>query len=187
MNAGRTIEPEWCTDVLNFWFAELGEAHWFTKSDVVDALIRQRFLGLHEQLAAGEPADAATPHRALATVVVLDQFPRNMFRGTPRAFATDASARRVARGAIDAGLDARLSPAERLFLYLPFEHSEDRQDQALAVRLIEPLGNEGWAHFARAHQSIIERFGRFPHRNAILGRKSSAEELVLLADPRGSF
>jgi uncharacterized protein (DUF924 family) len=187
MNSGRATEPEWSTDVLYFWFAELGEAHWFARSDATDALIRKRFLGLHEQLAADEPGGGETPHGALAKVIVLDQFPRNMFRGTPRAFATDALARTVARSAIDAGLDAHLTRAERLFLYLPFEHSEDRQDQALAVRLIEPLGSDDWTHFARAHQSIIERFGRFPHRNAILGRKSSAEELVALADPKGSF
>ncbi len=148
MNSGRAIEPEWSTDVLYFWFAELGEAHWFARSDATDALVRKRFLGLHEQLAADEPGGGATPHWALATVIVLDQFPRNMFRGTPRAFATDALARKAARSAIDAGLDA---------------------------------------HLTRAHQSIIERFGRFPHRNAILGRKSSAEELVSLADPKGSF
>ena len=104
-----------------------------------------------------------------------------------RAFAADALARDIARSAIDAGFDRELTPAQRLFLYLPFEHSESVDDQALAVQLIEPLGNEGWTLYARAHQSLIERFGRFPHRNAILGRASTPDEEEALQGPMGAF
>ena len=178
---------DWATEVLGFWFDELGESRWFAKDESLDAVIRSRFLPVYEQVLTMSPSEIATPQRALAAVLVLDQFPRNMFRGTPRAFAADATAREVARRAVDAGFDAALTPAQRLFLYLPFEHSEDTADQALAVRLIEPLGNESWTIYARAHQSLIERFGRFPHRNAILGRASTPEEEAALKGPMGAF
>jgi uncharacterized protein (DUF924 family) len=131
--------------------------------------------------------DHADPHQVLAAVIVLDQFSRNIFRGTPRAFATDPIARRLARQAIGRGLDIEMTNAERLFVYLPFEHSEDRQDQALSVHLFGQLGNENWTRYALAHQSIIDRFGRFPHRNAILGRTSTPDELAILDDPMGTF
>lgn len=177
----------WHDAVLDFWFRELGPDGWFAKSDAIDASIRERFLSLHRRLAAGEALDASNPREVLAAVIVLDQFPRNMFRGTASAFATDERARRLAHHALEQGLDAGLPRTERLFLYLPFEHSEDRADQALSVRLIGQLGNEDWTRYAAAHRSIIERFGRFPHRNAVLGRVSSPEELALLQDPMGSF
>jgi uncharacterized protein (DUF924 family) len=178
---------DWAGAVLEFWFAELGESRWFARDDALDAAIRNRFLATYEQLLTMGPADFATPRQALAAVIALDQFPRNMFRGTPRAFAADALARDITRSAIDAGFDRELTPAQRLFLYLPFEHSENVEDQALAVRLIEPLGNESWTRYARAHQSLVERFGRFPHRNAILGRASTPDEEEALKGPMGAF
>ena len=177
----------WVDDVLAFWFEELGAARWFAKDETLDAVIRGRFLELHERLLATGTSRFSTPHAALAAVLVLDQFPRNMFRGTPKAFAADPLARAVARQAVESGLDVALTPAQRLFLYLPFEHSEEASDQALAVRLIEQLGNDDWTQYARAHQVLIERFGRFPHRNAILGRESTPEEEQALRGPMGSF
>ena len=123
----------------------------------------------------------------LAAVIVLDQFSRNMFRGTPRSFAGDAIARRLSRTAISNGFDADMTEEERNFLYLPFQHSEDREDQALSLRLFESLGNEEWTHYAKAHKVIIDRFGRFPHRNATLNRTSTADEIALLNEPMGSF
>ena len=123
----------------------------------------------------------------LAAVIVLDQFSRNLFRGDPRALAADPIARRLARAAIERGLNRAMDKYHRLFLYLPFEHSESQEDQAFAVELVEALGNEEWTRFSLAHKTIIDRFGRFPHRNAILGRVSTADELALLTEPMGSF
>jgi uncharacterized protein (DUF924 family) len=121
--------------------------------------------------------DDSEPRPLLAAVIVLDQFSRNMFRGTPRAFAADSVARTLARRVIALGFDAAMTQKKRYFVYLPFEHSENREDQALSVRLITQLGNEEWTRYALKHQSIINRFGRFPHRNAILGRTSRPDEL----------
>jgi len=187
MSGTEATEAPWVRDVLAFWFDELGAAHWFGKSDAIDARIRHRFGPLHERIVSDAGTDVDGPRHVLAAVIVVDQFSRNMFRGTPRAFAADHIGRRLARHAIERGFDASMAPAERMFLYLPFEHSEDRGDQALAVRLIGQLGNEEWTRYALAHQSIIDRFGRFPHRNAVLGRTSTSDELALLEDPLGSF
>jgi uncharacterized protein (DUF924 family) len=173
-------EPAWVTEVLNFWFEELGEALWFATSERIDAQIRDRFGSLHQRLVADEGCIAATPRALLAAVIVLDQFSRNLFRGTPGAFAADPVARRLSTFAISQGCDTAMAEQERLFLYLPFEHSEERADQALAVQLIGSVGNAEWTRFAIAHKEIIDRFGRFPHRNAILNRNSSADELALL-------
>ena len=118
---------------------------------------------------------------------MLDQFSRNLFRGSPRAFAADPIARKLARRAVDNQLDTDLESDERYFLYLPFEHSEDPRDQALAVKLISQLGNSEWTKYALAHQRLIDRFGRFPHRNATLGRESTAEEIAAMKEPMGSF
>jgi uncharacterized protein (DUF924 family) len=181
------VEPAWVAEVLHFWFDELGEAHWYAKSEDVDAQIRARFLLLHERLAAEDGLGATTPRQLLAAVIVLDQFSRNLFRDTPRAFAADSIARRLSRTAIRHGCDVAMNERERLFLYMPFEHSEDRDDQALSVQLFESLGNPEWTRFAMAHKAIIDRFGRFPHRNAILNRHSSADELALLREPEGWF
>jgi uncharacterized protein (DUF924 family) len=179
------VEPTWVADVLRFWFAELGEAHWFATRADVDARIRERFLSLHGRLARDDGLAATTPRALLASVIVLDQLSRNLYRGTPRAYAADPIARRLSRTAIKQGFDVALKEQERLFLYMPFEHSEEREDQALAVELIARLGNEEWTRDVMAHKAVIDRFGRFPHRNAILKRHSSADEVALLRKPEG--
>jgi uncharacterized protein (DUF924 family) len=191
--ASEAAESGWVGEVLRFWFEELGEGDWFAKDHHLDERIRARFLPLYEELAASEARDmrdsqeAATPRALLAAVIVLDQFPRNMFRDSPRAYAADGIARGLARAAVERGLDRSMTDQERNFLYLPFEHSEDRADQALSVELIRRLGNEEWTRYALAHQEMIDRFGRFPHRNAILGRESTPAELARLQEPLGQF
>ena len=181
-------EPAWVTDVLRFWFDELDRKAWFVKDAAVDAQIRDRFAPLIDPLAA-EPVDAAvtSADRALATVIVLDQFPRNVFRGTPRAFATDRQALAVAKAAIDRGLDQKLPADRRVFLYLPFEHSEDLADQDRCVELTAALGDEEYARYAVLHRDVIKRFGRFPHRNVMLGRTPTLEEIKFLKEPGSSF
>jgi uncharacterized protein (DUF924 family) len=184
-------------EVLLFWFgspAERGKRHkrWFEKSDAFDREVRERFLRLHEAASIGNRAQwEARPHDCLALIVVLDQFPRHMFRGSPRAFATDPLALRAARHAVTQGHDQALLPVERLFAYLPFEHSEALEDQLRACELTKPLeAFEETAdayRFALAHLDIIRRFGRFPHRNAVLGRGSTPEEIEFLKQPGSSF
>jgi uncharacterized protein (DUF924 family) len=174
--ASISTEP-WVEEVLRFWFQELGEALWFVTNDELDCKIRVRFLALHERIVNIAVPDNSGARVLLAAVIVLDQFSRNMFRGTPRAFAADTIARTLARRAIALGFDVPMAQEERYFMYLPFEHSEDREDQAFAVRLIGQLGNEDWTRYALAHQATIDRFGRFPHRNAALGRTSRPDEL----------
>jgi uncharacterized protein (DUF924 family) len=182
-------------EVLRFWFGEPpGERRkpWFDKDAAFDAGIRQRFLPLYEALAAGErPEWLEDPARCLARIVVLDQFPRNMFRGSPRAFATDALALAAARHAVARGDDRAMKPVERLFVYLPFEHSESLEDQERACELCKPLDafpeTFDAYRYAVAHRDIIARFGRFPHRNAILGRESTPEEVEFLKQPGSSF
>lgn len=179
-SSSDSVEPAWVAEVLDFWFEELGEADWYARSDGIDARIRDRFLAQHQRLVADDGRVPATPRATLAAVIVLDQFSRNLFRGTPRAFAADPIARRLSRSALSQRFDAAMKEQERLFLYMPFEHSEDREDQALAVELIARLGNAEWTRYAIAHQAIIDRFGRFPHRNTILNRPSSTDEVAVL-------
>ena len=183
----ETTEPAWVGDVLCFWFEELPHAKWFKKDDDLDAQIRDRFLALHARLLAEDGHGLETPRAMLAAVIVLDQFSRNIFRDDARAYAADPIARRIARSVIDQGLDATMAAQEKRFLYLPFEHSEDARDQRLSVKLIEPLGDPEMTKYAIAHQVIIDRFGRFPHRNAILGRRSTPEEVEFLKSPMSSF
>jgi uncharacterized protein (DUF924 family) len=186
--AGAANEPAWAGEVLRFWFEETPSAAWFKKDAAFDAAIAARFAALYEKVSATPPeASALSPALALAAVVVLDQFPRNMFRGSARAFASDVAARRIARAAVDAGSDRLLGKDERLFLYLPFEHSEDLADQERSVALTAGLGDAEYDRYAIAHRDIIRRFGRFPHRNAVLGRASTAEELESLKGPGSSF
>jgi uncharacterized protein (DUF924 family) len=150
--------------------------------------VREGFLGLHEDLTSRETNDLATdPQTALAAVVVLDQMSRNMFRGTARAFAADQQALRVAEAAITRGFDAGLTKDQHVFLYLPFEHSEDRRLQARSVALMATLGDPELTGWAQAHQAIVDRFGRFPHRNSTLGRTSTPEEIEFLKQPGSSF
>jgi uncharacterized protein (DUF924 family) len=173
-------EPAWVDDVLRFWFERLSEEQWWKQDDTVDAQIRDRFLALHERLSAQADDSLTTPRSLLAAVIVLDQFSRNLFRRTPRAYAADPIARRLAKSAIERGFNTSLTALERQFLYLPFEHSEDAADQQLSLELFTSLGNDEWTRFAVAHKEVIDRFGRFPHRNAVLGRSSTDEELELL-------
>lgn len=169
---------EWVDAVLHFWFAELAPAAWFRRSAATDATIRARFQPLHETLCRDVPA-CASPRQCLAAVIVLDQFSRNLFRGDARAYAADADALRLARAAIAAGFDVALDTAQREFLYMPFMHAEDRAAQDEGVALFERLGTRN-ARYARHHRALIERFGRFPHRNAALGRKSTSAEAEYL-------
>ena len=185
-----TIDPgelAWVSKVLTFWFSELTEDDWFRKDDAIDAAIRQRFLPLHEELLGGGVADDGPPRLTLAAIIVFDQFSRNMFRGKARAFAADAAALRLARSAVGRGIDAGMTGKERLFLYLPFEHSEDIADQEKSVELTLKLDDEGLLHYAKAHRDIVKRFGRFPHRNEMLGRPSTAEEIAFLKQSGSSF
>jgi uncharacterized protein (DUF924 family) len=179
-------EPAWVGRVLEFWFREIDSELWFASNDELDERIRQGFIELHGRIAVSDAREFAGARAWLAAIIVTDQFSRNMFRGTPRAFASDPLARRLAEEVIAHGLDLAMTPAERYFVYLPFEHSEDREHQALAVRLIQQLGDESWTHHAQRHEADIIRFGRFPYRNRILGRASTAEEMAFLADSEGS-
>ena len=173
-------EPAWVDDILRFWFQELSESQWWQQDDAVDARIRERFGALHEHLSA-QANNVFTASRALlATIIVLDQFSRHIFRHTPLAYAADPMARRIARFALEQRLDSGLSVAERLFLYLPFQHSEDAADQQLSVQLFESIGKQEWIQDAVEHRQIIDRYGRFPHRNAVLGRESTPDEIEAL-------
>jgi uncharacterized protein (DUF924 family) len=174
-------EPPWVGRVLDFWFREIDSKLWFDNTDEFDERIRNGFIELHKRIAVSDAQELAGARTLLAAIIVTDQFSRNMFRGTPRAFATDPLARQLADQVLAHGLDLAMTDAERYFVYLPFEHSEDREHQALAVRLIEQLGDESWKEYARSHQATILRFGRFPHRNLILGRTSTDDELAFLA------
>ena len=187
-------------DVLDFWFLppdnrDYGQARgeWFRKDDAFDAHIRARFGTLIDAaIEGGLRAWDATPHGALARLIVLDQFTRNVYRGTPRAFAGDAQALALAVALTQAGQDRLLPPMLRAFAYLPFEHAEDLAMQARAVELFQLLsqaqpGFDGMLDYAQRHQEVIARFGRFPHRNAMLGRPSTPEEVEFLRQPGSSF
>jgi uncharacterized protein (DUF924 family) len=176
---GAAETPPAARAVIDFW-REAGPALWFAKDAEFDRRFRDRFIALHERAAAGALENwAATADGALALLILLDQFPRNAFRGTPRMFATDARARSVARAAVGAGFDQALEPQLRAFMYLPFMHSEALADHERSVALNRTLGGES-QRFAEHHRGIIERFGRFPHRNAVLGRATTAEEQAFL-------
>mgnify|MGYP005850410919 CR=1 FL=1 len=174
--------------ILKFWFEELDPKDWWRKDDALDAKVAARFAGVYEELRKSVPAPwLDTPEGVLAAILVLDQFPRNMFRNTPRAFATDAQALALAKRAIAEGIDTKLEPRKRAFVYMPFQHSEDRADQARSIALFTAHGDPLNLDFALKHKAIIDRFGRFPHRNEILGRASTAEELEFLKQPGSSF
>ena len=179
------MHSDWAAPILKFWFEELRPAAWFRKDERVDAAIRERFGTLYEELAQLRPEQLTTALEHLAAVIVLDQFPRNMFRGSPRAFATDALALAISQHAIAAGLDEQLTQQQRLFLCMPFQHSEERAVQALSIEVFTRLGLAENLDYARRHKEIIDRFGRFPHRNAVLGRESTTEELQFVATHRG--
>lgn len=196
-----TLDPR-AAEVLDFWFGAAGSPEhgrtrelWFTKRDETDALIRARLGALIEAALRGEldgwaVADARPPRGALALILLLDQFTRNVFRDTPHAFAGDERALQIATALVGRGDDRALSLHERWFAYLPFEHAESLPMQDRSVALFDQLARDGLAgplEWAIKHRDVIERFGRFPHRNAILGRASTAEELAFLAQPGSRF
>ena len=175
-------------DVLTFWFEEIKESQWWVKDESFDKLIGSRFSTVHEQANCCELYDWRTSAQGrLAEVIVLDQFSRNMYRDTERAFASDTLALVLAQETISVGADIELTVAQRSFLYMPFMHSESLGIHEVAVGLFESLGSEGNLNFELRHKKIIEQFGRYPHRNYILGRKSTKEELEFLSQPGSSF
>lgn len=187
-------------EILAFWFGAVpgspnyGQTRevWFEQSTVFDAEVRRCLGAAHETAAAGRLDDWANSARgALALVILLDQVPRNIFRGTARSFATDEKAGGVAAMALARGFDRALMPVERMFLYLPFEHSERIEDQRRSLELFESLeadpATAGCLAWARRHHEVIARFGRFPHRNAALGRATTPEEAAFLAEADSSF
>ncbi len=177
-----------CDDVLAFWFRELTPADWWRKDASLDERIADRFVPTLAAAKAGElHAWRDSPHGRLAEIIVLDQFSRNIFRDRPEAFSTDAMALVLAQEAVRAAADQGLNGAQKAFLYLPYMHSESLMIHEDAVRLFDQPGLENNLDFERKHQVIIERFGRYPHRNAILGRVSSAAEIAFLQQPGSRF
>lgn len=172
----------WAAELLHFWFVELRYEQYWTREEALDGEIVRRFLpdwqALHTGSAREFLSDAET---ARAAVLLFDQVPRNAFRDDPRAYASDPLARQIAAGAIDARWDERLSSTERQFLYMPFMHSEEIADQDRSVALFAALGDPELTKFAKGHRAMIARFGRFPHRNTILGRESTPAELEAVA------
>lgn len=167
-------------EVVAFW-RDAGPDRWFEKDEAFDETLRSRFLALHERAAAGELKEwESSVEGTLALLLLFDQFPRNMFRGTARAFATDELARAIAAGALLKGFDAQVAPELRQFFYLPFEHSEDMADQERAIALYTAAGDQDGLKWAQTHADIIRRFGRFPHRNPMLGRTTTPEEQTFL-------
>ncbi|OGA28612.1 MAG: hypothetical protein A3I01_19380 [Betaproteobacteria bacterium RIFCSPLOWO2_02_FULL_65_24] len=186
-------------DIIDFWFGAppaptrgRARVEWFRKNDAFDARIRARFAACHELAASRQLWSwESTPYAALALVIVLDQFPRNMFRGQPQAFDTDPLALAAARRLVERGFDRVYLPVERGFAYLPFEHCEDLACQRRALALFGSLAAyrdcAGTIDYARRHYEIIARFGRFPHRNELLGRPSTPEEIEFLRQPGSGF
>jgi uncharacterized protein (DUF924 family) len=189
--------PTKAEEVLAFWFGREGEPGygefreaWFKKDPEFDRLVRNRFEALYELAAAGDLDDWKEEARScLALVIVLDQFPRNIFRGDPRSYATDRKAQETAEHAVDRALDRELPEFQRTFLYIPFMHSEDLEHQRRSVELFRGLGGSetNSSYYAVRHMEIIERFGRFPHRNEVLGRRTTPEEAEFLTQPGSSF
>lgn len=174
--------------ILDFWFTECQPAQWWAVDPAFDAMIARRFGELHAAALAGELFDwRATPEGRLAEVIVLDQFSRNIHRGTAGAFAGDGTALVLAQEAVALGHDAALPPPQRCFLYMPYMHSESRRIHVEAERLFRELGQPENHDFELRHKAIVDRFGRYPHRNAALGRTSSPEEVEFLKQPGSSF
>jgi len=177
MSDARDTTP---ADILNFW-REAGRDRWYKRDDAFDAEVRQRFSDLWRKAVAGELSSwETTDDGALALTIVLDQFPRNMFRNDPQTYASDRQARDVAARAIDRGADKRIDPVLLEFLYMPFMHSEHLPDQLRCIELFGGTANTENKQYAEHHADIIRRFGRFPHRNRILGRATTPEEQAFL-------
>jgi uncharacterized protein (DUF924 family) len=180
----ETAPPEdWVRQLLTFWFERHGDADWFGGGSEFDAKVTQRFSGWRGALRS-QPVEAFTEKAdaALASIILFDQVPRNAYRDSAEAFATDHMALAITRHAVELGFDAGLTKDQRLFLYLPFEHSEDEADQRESIRLISGLGDQRLLQFALDHQAMIERFGRFPHRNKALGRADRQGEAEAVAE-----
>lgn len=170
-------------DVIRFWFEESKPEQWFMKNEAFDTLIRSRFLDTHSKVALGQTSGwRVAPEGRLAEIIVLDQFSRNMFRGTLGAFAYDARALVLAEEAVTVGADQALDKGKRYFLYIPYMHSESRDVHETALKLFESLGEP---EYEIKHKEIIDRFGRYPHRNDIMGRASTQEELDFIASNPG--
>jgi len=179
---------DWITDILTFWFHDLTPEQWFTRDDAVDAAIRDRFADVYERVAACAPEDLASdPDTCLAAIIALDQFPRNIFRGDWRAFATDPKARALTEIALERGWDRGRPIPRAVFYYMPLEHSEDLVDQIRCCELMAALGDATYLDYAERHKAVIERFGRFPHRNAVLGRESTSDEIAYLNEAGAGF
>ncbi len=175
-------------DILTFWFSTETQPHWFAQSDQFDQSLTEQFSETLQQASRAEFWSwRKTAEGRLAEIIVLDQFSRNIFRNTPRAFAQDSLALALAQEAISLDLDKQLSPEQRAFLYMPFMHSESRLIHEYALKLFQRLGNAENLEFEIKHKVIIDRFGRYPHRNQILGRTSTEEELSFLTQPNSSF
>ncbi len=173
--------------VLTFWFEELSPKNWYVCDPDIDAVIKDRFAALYDELSASLQGVFDKPADTLAGIIVLDQFPRNMFRDTAKAFASDAQALNLSKAGIVAGQDEGLVSTQKAFFYMPFMHSENADDQARSVELFGAHGLENNYDFAVSHKVIIDRFGRYPHRNTTLGRNSTDAELQFLTEPGSSF
>ena len=173
-------------EVITFWFEESTPGQWFKKSDEFDAKVRERFENVYRQVVAGETEDwRSKPEGRLAEVIVLDQFSRNMFRDDPQAFAHDSLALVLAQEAIRVGDDQKLDTIKRRFLYMPFMHSESKKVHETAVKLFKTLGHKETIDYEIKHKDIIDRFGRYPHRNEVLGRTSTPEEIAFVKEHGG--
>jgi uncharacterized protein (DUF924 family) len=178
-------DNDWVKGVLAFWFDELTPKDWFEKNDAIDETIRSRFGKLSEELIQASPSMSFDDWQtALAAILVFDQFPRNMFRGNARAFATDNLAVAIARHALDREFDKQAPPVCRIFFYLPLMHSENLADQERCVSLCSALDGDS-VKYAIEHRDIIARFGRFPHRNRVLGREGTEAEEAFLREHKG--
>lgn len=176
------------TEILRFWFEEVDHSKWWAKDDGFDKLIIERFSGIHAMAGRCELFGWRTDARGrLAEIIVLDQFSRNMFRDSPLSFAQDSLALALAQAAISARADKALSPIERSFLYMPFMHSESLKIHEVAMELFQNNGIQSSLDFEIRHKRIIERFGRYPHRNSVLGRESTADEIEFLKQPGSGF
>lgn len=175
--------------VLTFWLEESGYAQWWQKDDAFDAKIRERFADTHAAACAGELWHwRETPEGRLAEIIVLDQFSRNLFRNDARAFAQDGMALALAQTAISSGDDEKLqTQAQQRFLYMPFMHSESKAMHEVAMQLFCSIGDENTVKYEKLHKKIIDRFGRYPHRNAVLGRETTDEEAEFLKEPDSAF
>ncbi|AGH94498.1 hypothetical protein A11Q_278 [Pseudobdellovibrio exovorus JSS] len=174
--------------VVNFWFHEIDSKLWFEKNEEFDQLMTKKYSTTFNEALAGKFSSwRQTPEGRLAEVLVLDQFSRNIFRGSAKAFSGDALALQLAQEAVALGEDKKLNLQQRAFLYMPYMHSEDRQVHEEAVKLFSEKGLENNLHFEILHKNIIDRFGRYPHRNEILGRPSTVEEIEFLKQPNSSF